>query len=73
MSYKGRTWTPDISFRNLVAANIEGVVKRAEIMACKIERDQVCLMLRSYKYMKSDVRRSYKTQLTCQPRRLCKL
>ena len=31
----------DNVFRQSVSANIDGVVKRAETMACKIERDQV--------------------------------
>ncbi|EGO01921.1 hypothetical protein SERLA73DRAFT_166433 [Serpula lacrymans var. lacrymans S7.3] len=33
-------WTFDISFRTSVAANIDGLVKRAETMACKLEREQ---------------------------------
>jgi len=38
----GRTKAqPEINFRAGVAANIEGIVKRAEAMACKIEREQV--------------------------------
>ncbi|KAI6164899.1 hypothetical protein EDD17DRAFT_1802323 [Pisolithus thermaeus] len=36
---RGQPWTFDLSFRTNVAANIEGVVKRAEVMACKVERD----------------------------------
>lgn len=36
-----KPWTFDISFRSNVAANIDGVVKRAETMACKAEREQV--------------------------------
>lgn len=39
MHGKGHPWTFDLSFRTSCAANIEGVVKRAEIMACKIERE----------------------------------
>jgi len=36
-----RPWTTtDVSFRNNVASNIDGVVKRAEAMACKVEREQ---------------------------------
>lgn len=38
---RGQPWTFDISFRTNCAANIDGVVKRAEVMACKLERDQV--------------------------------
>lgn len=38
---RGQPWTFDISFRTNCAANIEGVVKRAEVMACKLEREQV--------------------------------
>jgi len=37
---RGKPWTLDISYRSNVAANIDGVVKRAETMACKIEREQ---------------------------------
>ncbi|KDQ64542.1 hypothetical protein JAAARDRAFT_28186 [Jaapia argillacea MUCL 33604] len=38
---RGKPWNAqDISFRNNVAMNIDGVVKRAETMACKIEREQ---------------------------------
>src|ERR1700722_6579879 len=39
---RGKPWTFDVSFRSNVAANIDGVVKRAETMACKLERDKVC-------------------------------
>jgi len=35
-----RPWSFDINFRNTVANAIEGVVKRAEAMACKVEREQ---------------------------------
>jgi transformation/transcription domain-associated protein len=38
---RGQPWTFDISFRTNCASNIENVVKRAEVMACKLERDQV--------------------------------
>lgn len=38
---RGQPWTFDVSFRTNCTANIEGVVKRAEVMACKLERDQV--------------------------------
>lgn len=41
MSMRGRPWAVDLLFRQSVAANIDGVVKRAETMACKIEREQV--------------------------------
>ncbi|KAF7352758.1 hypothetical protein MVEN_01242100 [Mycena venus] len=37
---RGRSTNTDVNFRKLVAANIDGVVKRAETMACKIEREQ---------------------------------
>lgn len=43
MHGKGHPWTFDLSFRTSCAANIEGVVKRAEIMACKIERETVSI------------------------------
>jgi transformation/transcription domain-associated protein len=38
---RGKAWTLDMSLRVHVAANIDGVVKRAETVACKVERDQV--------------------------------
>ncbi|KAI9063246.1 atypical/PIKK/TRRAP protein kinase [Trametes sanguinea] len=38
--HRGKVPQIDMSFRQNVAANIEGVVKRAETMACKLERDQ---------------------------------
>jgi len=38
---RGQPWTFDLSFRTNVATNIDGVIKRAEVMACKTERDQV--------------------------------
>ncbi|KAJ7700136.1 hypothetical protein B0H17DRAFT_1158131 [Mycena rosella] len=37
---RGRSGNPDANFRKFVAANIDGVVKRAETMACKVEREQ---------------------------------
>lgn len=48
MHGKGHPWTFDLSFRTSCAANIEGVVKRAEIMACKIERETVGIRYVSY-------------------------
>ncbi|KAG2042802.1 hypothetical protein BDR03DRAFT_1058663 [Suillus americanus] len=48
MHGKGHPWTFDLSFRTSCAANIEGVVKRAEIMACKIERETVGIRYESY-------------------------
>lgn len=42
---RGKPWTFDLSFRTNVANMIEGVVKRAETMACKPEREQVKLQL----------------------------
>lgn len=39
---KGKRLNPyDLSFRKLVADNIDGVVKKAELMACKLEKGQV--------------------------------
>ena len=32
----------DAQFRRNVEVNIDGVVKKAELMSCKIERSQVC-------------------------------
>ncbi|KAG6332834.1 hypothetical protein ID866_6255 [Astraeus odoratus] len=40
---RGQPWTFDLSFRTNVSANIEGVIKRAEVMACKLERDQAII------------------------------
>ncbi|KAJ7682762.1 FAT domain-containing protein [Mycena polygramma] len=40
---RGRATNTDANFRKFVAANIDGVVKRAETMACKIEREQATL------------------------------
>jgi transformation/transcription domain-associated protein len=39
---RGKTLAFDIAFRKHVAANIDSMVARAELMACKIEREQVC-------------------------------
>ena len=41
LSMRGRPWKFDGFFRQNVADNISGIVKRAETMACKIEREQV--------------------------------
>jgi len=40
MAMRNQPWQADITFRQNVAGNIDGVVKRAETMACKIEREQ---------------------------------
>jgi transformation/transcription domain-associated protein len=40
---RGRAWHIDGDFRKSVAAHTEQIVKRAEIMACKLERDNVFL------------------------------
>jgi transformation/transcription domain-associated protein len=40
LSMRQRAWTVDQFFRQSVTANIDGIVKRAETMACKIEREQ---------------------------------
>ncbi|THH28945.1 hypothetical protein EUX98_g5232 [Antrodiella citrinella] len=37
---RGKAWTFDVSFRKNVATIIEGVVKKAETLACKVEREQ---------------------------------
>lgn len=37
-----RPWTHDLQFRVNAAALIESLVKKAETMACKAEREQVC-------------------------------
>ena len=44
---KGKQWTFDLAFRTNVAANIEGIVKRAEVIACKVEREEVKSRIRS--------------------------
>jgi transformation/transcription domain-associated protein len=41
LSMRGRPWSADPLFRKYVATNIEGVVQRAETMACKSERESV--------------------------------
>ena len=41
LSMRGRPWNVDPMFRKYVASNIEGVVTRAETMACKSERESV--------------------------------
>jgi len=38
---RNKPWTVDLAYRGHVATCIDGVVKRAETMACKVERDQV--------------------------------
>ena len=35
----------DQPFRNQVALNVESIVKKAELMSCKYERNQVCNFL----------------------------
>ena len=42
-----KPWMFDLSFRQNVAQNIDGVVKRAETMACKVERETVRVPLAS--------------------------
>ncbi|KAF8621580.1 hypothetical protein AX15_007606 [Amanita polypyramis BW_CC] len=39
LSMRGRPWSGDPMFRKYVSANIEGIVQRAETMACKLERE----------------------------------
>jgi transformation/transcription domain-associated protein len=41
---RGRPWAIDQNFKNYVVAHIEGIVKRAETMACKLERDSAQLI-----------------------------
>ncbi|KAF5387961.1 hypothetical protein D9615_000446 [Tricholomella constricta] len=45
MAMRNQPWQVDVHFRQSVAAIIDGVVKRAETMACKIEREQESLSL----------------------------
>ncbi|KAL6299677.1 atypical/PIKK/TRRAP protein kinase [Sparassis latifolia] len=40
MHSHGKPWTTDLSFRDNVTSNIGVVVKRAEAMACRAERDE---------------------------------
>ncbi|KAG6816156.1 hypothetical protein H0H87_008290 [Tephrocybe sp. NHM501043] len=40
MALRNQPWSSDLQFRQSVAANIDGVVKRCESMACKVEREQ---------------------------------
>ena len=40
---RGKNPQIDMNFRMSVAANIDSVIKRAETMACKLEREQVCI------------------------------
>ena len=39
----------DMAFRAAVSHNIEVIIKRAETMACKLERDQVRISLSKYR------------------------
>lgn len=41
-SIRGKTPPYDQSFRKHVAACVDNIVTRAELVACKIEREQVC-------------------------------
>ncbi|KAF8205015.1 hypothetical protein BJ912DRAFT_18961 [Pholiota molesta] len=43
LSMRGRAWHIDGDFRKSVAAHTEQIVKRAEIMACKLERDNAAI------------------------------
>jgi hypothetical protein len=45
---RGKPWPFDGTFRRDVGANIDGVVKRAETMACKLEREQVRVSVRMH-------------------------
>lgn len=45
MTIRARPWAVDMVFRQSVAANIDGVVKRAETMACKNERENARLLI----------------------------
>ncbi|KAG5637374.1 hypothetical protein H0H81_004799 [Sphagnurus paluster] len=44
MALRNQPFQVDMLFRQSVGANIDGIVKRAETMACKIEREQVRLL-----------------------------
>lgn len=41
MASRQKPWSPDVNFRNSVAANIDNIVKKVETLACKVEREQV--------------------------------
>ena len=41
LQLRGRPWAIDQNFKNYVTAHIDAIVKRAETMACKLERDSV--------------------------------
>jgi len=40
LSQRGKPWSLDLHFRQQVAGNIDGVIKRIDALACKLERDQ---------------------------------
>lgn len=40
LQMRGKTFAFDLAFRKHVAANIDSMVNRAELMACKLEREQ---------------------------------
>ncbi|KAJ7590989.1 hypothetical protein C8J56DRAFT_1135339 [Mycena floridula] len=40
MAMRGKPWSTDVNFRQNIGVMIQGIVQRAESMACKIERDQ---------------------------------
>lgn len=42
---RGRPWQVDADFKKNVAAHTEQIVKRAEVMGCKLERESVGLSL----------------------------
>ena len=42
LATRGKPYAMDLNFRQQVAMNIDHIVRRAETMACKLEREQVC-------------------------------
>lgn len=42
---RNQPWNFDLAFRNHCAANIDGIVRRAEVLACKAEREQTIIPL----------------------------
>lgn len=42
---RGRPWQVDTDFKKSVAAHTEQIVKRAEVMGCKLERESVSAYL----------------------------
>ena len=48
LSQRGMPWNADLQFRQQVSMNIAGVVKRIDTLGCKIEREQVMIILKNF-------------------------